>query len=59
MGNSYLENCRSADVEPEGLGVAGRIMGIIGTVLLIVGVGIVILVLALGVLGAVASQGAM
>jgi uncharacterized membrane protein YjgN (DUF898 family) len=32
MGNSYLSACEEAGVEPDGLGKAGRILGIIGTV---------------------------
>ena len=36
QGNTYMEECRRAGVEPEGLAVAGRIMGIISCVLLIV-----------------------
>lgn len=36
QGNDYLARCRAAGVEPDGLAVAGRIMGIIGTVLVLV-----------------------
>ena len=43
QGNSYTAECRNRRVEPEGLGVAGRILGIIATVLLILGVVIVVL----------------
>jgi hypothetical protein len=35
MGNSYIRECALEGVEPEGLGVAGRIMGMIGTVLFV------------------------
>jgi hypothetical protein len=34
QGNDYLERCRIAGVPPEGLGVAGRILGIISTAIL-------------------------
>ncbi|MBI3202338.1 MAG: DUF4190 domain-containing protein [Myxococcales bacterium] len=34
-GNTYVRCCAIAEVPPDGLGVAGRIMGIIGTVLLV------------------------
>lgn len=38
QGNAYLSRCRQLGVEPDGLAVAGRILGIIATVLLLVGV---------------------
>ena len=31
MGNNYVRECALEGVEPQGLGVAGRIMGMIGT----------------------------
>ena len=34
MGNNYIRECALEGVQPEGLGVAGRIMGMIGTVLM-------------------------
>lgn len=34
-GNTYVQCCALNDVQPDGLGVAGRVMGIIGTVLLV------------------------
>jgi len=34
MGNSYVQSCRSAGVQPESSGTTGRLLGIIGTVLL-------------------------
>lgn len=33
-GNTYVQCCAIAEVQPDGLGVAGRVMGIVGTVLL-------------------------
>jgi hypothetical protein len=33
-GNTYVQCCAIAEVPPDGLGVAGRVMGIVGTVLL-------------------------
>ena len=38
QGNTYMEKCRSMGVEPEGLAVAGRILGMISTILLIISV---------------------
>ncbi len=35
MGNSYLEKCKRARVRPEGGGVAGRVLGIIATALMV------------------------
>lgn len=54
MGNSYRKNCAAFDVRPEGLGTAGWILGIIGTiqlglVLLLVLIYIVIIILFFGV----------
>lgn len=33
MGNKYVAQCKAFDIQPDGLGVAGRILGIVGTVL--------------------------
>lgn len=38
QGNTYMAKCRNMRVEPEGLAVAGRILGIISTILLIISV---------------------
>jgi hypothetical protein len=35
--NSYEEQCRRMGVQPDGLGFAAKLMGIIGTVLLLMG----------------------
>jgi hypothetical protein len=51
QGNSYLERCRSMNVTPDGLGVAGRILGIIGTCLFCVGLAISALALCAGIIG--------
>ncbi|TWU07066.1 hypothetical protein CA54_54710 [Symmachiella macrocystis] len=50
QGNSYLEKCRAAGVEPEGSAVGGRICGIIATVFLIIGIlgGVLMMVLGIG-----------
>jgi len=32
LGNNYLKKCRQMNVQPEGMAVAGRILGIIATV---------------------------
>lgn len=37
-GNDYMRRCREASVEPEGLAVTGRILGIIASVVLILAV---------------------
>jgi hypothetical protein len=36
-GNDYLEACRRLGAEPKGTAVAGRILGIIGTCILVLG----------------------
>ena len=36
-GNDYMKRCRAMGVEPEGLAVAGRVMGMIATIFMIVG----------------------
>lgn len=33
MGNSYMKECVALGIEPDGLAKAGRILGIVGTVL--------------------------
>ena len=35
MGNGYMAQCRRMRVKPDGLAVAGRILGIISTILFI------------------------
>ena len=56
MGNSYVEKCRAMSVEPEGLGVAGRILGIIVTCLMILGVVIGGLIVCGGLVGGAAGM---
>ena len=41
MGNTYMGKCREMGVAPEGIAVAGRILGIISTVLIAIGILIV------------------
>ena len=48
MGQNYENECRSLGVQPDGLGTAGKILGLVGTILL--GVGI-LLAVVLGVGG--------
>jgi hypothetical protein len=43
MGNSYVAECRAAGVEPDGMGTAGRIMGIIASVFLVLQLAFVVL----------------
>lgn len=56
QGNSYLEKCRAAGVEPEGSAVAGRICGIIVTLLMIAGILIGGLMLVLGIGAGIANS---
>lgn len=35
MGNGYLKECAAWDIEPDGLGKAGRILGLVGTILFV------------------------
>jgi hypothetical protein len=56
MGNSYLAKCRAMSVQPDGLAVAGRILGIIATILLILSVVIWGLVICAGVFAAGSAQ---
>ena len=37
QGNAYMAECRQNRVQPDGLAVAGRILGIIGTIILALG----------------------
>ena len=46
MGNGYIQQCALEGVEPDGLGVAGRVMGMIGTALIALN-----LVIVVGVIG--------
>lgn len=50
MGNNYIAQCRQLGVEPDGMAVAGRIMGMIGVAILVITVcgGILMLLLGLG-----------
>jgi len=36
QGNTYMQKCRNMGVEPEGLAVAGRILGMISSILFII-----------------------
>jgi len=44
QGNTYLESCRRLGVQPDGMAVAGRILGIIATIILILSVTVGVLV---------------
>ena len=50
QGNTYMAECKARGIEPEGLAVAGRILGIIATLLAILGVVLVVLTVLWGVL---------
>jgi len=58
MGNSDLKEMDAGTMDPSGRGNtnAGRICGIIATILLAISIVVCILVFALGVFGAVASH---
>ncbi len=57
MGNSYEARCRAAGVQPEGIGVAGKIIGMVVTALMILGVLAFVAMLVLGGLGAALGGG--
>jgi hypothetical protein len=59
MGNNYMRRCRELGIEPESSAVAGRVCGIISSVMLILGLlamcvyfGFVFLAIGAGVAGA-------
>lgn len=53
QGNTYMQKCRNLGVEPEGIAVAGRILGMISSILFILSlVGILIAI----IIPAVSSQ---
>ena len=53
QGNTYMQKCRNLGVEPEGIAVAGRILGMISSILFILSlVGILIAL----IIPAVSSQ---
>ena len=58
MGNGDLKEMDAGAMDPSGRSMtnAGRICGIIGTILLIIGTLVVAALFALGVIGAVASH---
>lgn len=56
QGNDYMKRCQAMGVQPEGLAVAGRIMGMIATILIIVGL---VLFVGMMMLGALAGAAGM
>ena len=48
MGSSYEKECRARGVQPSGAGRAGRILGIVGSVLLFLSLGILVLAMLAG-----------
>ena len=58
MGNGDLKEMDSGAMDPSGRSMtnAGRICGMIGTILLIIGVLVVIALFSLGLIGAIASH---
>ena len=57
MGNKYLADCELNGVEPDGLGKAGRILGIVGTVFF--ALGLVVMVLYIGLIVVMVGTGAL
>jgi hypothetical protein len=51
MGSAYEASCRSRGLEPSGAGKAGKILGIVGTMFLLVTIGCFILAIVAGSLG--------
>ena len=47
MGNRYLAECRELGIQPDGMASAGRILGIVSTVFLILGIVFVALYIVL------------
>lgn len=47
MGNRYLAECRELGIQPDGMGSAGRVLGIVSTVFLILGLVFLVLYIAL------------
>jgi hypothetical protein len=58
QGNDYLAQCRAMGVQPEGIAEAGRILGIVATILFLVQIAVVILGIML-FCGGILSIGAM
>ena len=52
MGSAYEKECRARGVEPSGAGRAGKILGIVGTILM----GIALLIFAFVIVGAAVTQ---
>lgn len=50
-GNTYRQVCMIHGVEPDGLGVAGRVLGIVGTGLLVLSLLWVLFLIAMMVIG--------
>ncbi len=57
MGNSDLQAMDAGTMDPEGRGMtqAGKILGIISVVLMVIGIAIMAIVFGLGMVGAVAG----
>ncbi|MDY0171083.1 MAG: hypothetical protein RBS80_31375 [Thermoguttaceae bacterium] len=56
QGNDYMKRCQAMGVEPDGLAVAGRIMGMIATVFIIIGLVTVVGMMMLGVIAGAAGM---
>ena len=53
LGNSYLERCRQAGVEPETIAVVGRILGMVQTIFM--GVMVLVFILLIAFIGLAAG----
>ena len=56
QGNTYRQKCRNLGVEPEGIAVAGRILGIISSIFFIISLVVVFIALIIPIFAAVGSQ---
>ncbi len=57
MGNSYEARCRAASVQPEGIAVVGKVLGMIATVLMALMILGVVAMMVLGGVGAAVGAG--
>ena len=55
QGNTYMKRCKEIGVEPEGSAVAGRICGMIASILMLVGMLVGLGLVGLAMVGAAAG----
>ena len=56
QGNTYMQKCRNMGVEPEGIAVAGRILGIISSIFFIISLAGIFIALIIPAIATVGSQ---